>query len=116
MRVTVAVPEQYVDIANELAKIIGRSEYDHATYGDAVWQDTLGNRYAVASVIVSDSFPAVASSPLVLPAWGGNLVAASQAQALISIGSVASPTAITAVFGDDPQAALATLGVTAIAE
>jgi len=50
-RITVAVPEQYINIANQLALIAGESSADINTFSQASWQDKDGNKYAVCSAV-----------------------------------------------------------------
>lgn len=58
-RITLIVPEQYMDIANHLALIMGESTADIGTFVTADWQDADGNLYAVCSAL---------SKPVVLDA------------------------------------------------
>ena len=58
-RITLIVPEQYVDIANHLALIMGESTADIGTFVTADWLDADGNLYSVCSA---------ASKPIVLSA------------------------------------------------
>lgn len=58
-RITLIVPEQYMDIANHLALIMGESTADIGTFVTADWQDADGNLYAVCSAL---------SKPVVLEA------------------------------------------------
>lgn len=51
-RITIAVPESYINIANQLALIVGESPTDINTFSQASWQDKDGNRYAVCSAVV----------------------------------------------------------------
>lgn len=111
MRVTIACPEAMIPDANQLAVCLGYGPEDALTYGLPIWLDAAGARYAVASAIVSDAFPGAATSPLTEPAWGADMAAAARAQAVIRIGGAADPSRLVAVFGDDPQAAIAVLGV-----
>lgn len=112
MRVTIACPEALIGDANQLALCLGYGPGDAQTYGAASWVDAMGNRYAVASAVVSDGFAAAAVAQLTAPPWGCDLSAAGRAQEKIRIGGRADPAALVAVFGDDPAAALAVLGVT----
>lgn len=116
IRVTIACPEALIGDANQLALCLGYGEADAQTYGAPAWQDSVGNFYAVASALVSETFAATAGSALVRPAWGANMAAATRAQGAIQIGGAADPAHLVAVFGDDPQAALEVLGVTAVPE
>lgn len=116
MRVTIACPEALIGDANQLALCLGLGPEDAQTYGAACWQDAEGNRYAVASAIVGDSFASAAASKLTRPEWGANMAAAGRAQALIRLGEPASPDIIAAVIGDDVQDALSILGVNRVQE
>lgn len=116
IRVTIACPEALIGDANQLALCLGYGVADALTYGAPVWQDGVGNLYAVASTLVSETFAATAGSALVEPAWGADMAAAARAQAAIRIGGAADPARLVAVFDEDPQAALAVLGVTAAPE
>jgi hypothetical protein len=111
IRITIACPEALIGDANELARVLGYSEADGATYGEARWRDAGGNRYAVASGLVSEGFAAAAQSALVEPEWGADMAAASRAQALIAIGGPADPARLVALFEAEAEAAYAALGV-----
>lgn len=114
MRVTIACPEALIGDANQLALCLGLGPEDAQTYGAACWQDAAGNRYAVASAIVSSRFADDAAVPLAEPPWGADMDAAARAQALILVDEPAGPGHIAAVFGDDAMAALAVLGLTRV--
>lgn len=116
IRVTIACPEAMIGDANQLALCLGYGPDDGQTYGAAVWQDDGGNLYAVASAVVSEAFPEAAGAPLVPPPWGADMTAAARAQAAIVIGEAAAPDRLAVIIGDDPQAALAELGVARIEE
>lgn len=122
IRITIAVPEAHIEAANQLARCIGYTEADGLTYGEAGWQDAGGNRYAVASTLASPAFLTTAVSPLAEPPWGADMAAAAAAQALVAVFGVADaegelpdmaakPGRITAIIHDDPQQALAWLGL-----
>ncbi|MCO5092011.1 hypothetical protein [Bosea sp. (in: a-proteobacteria)] len=111
IRVTIACPEALVADANELARVLGYSAADGETYGAARWRDAGGNRYAVASGLVSEGFAAAAQSALAEPEWGADMAAAARAQMLITIGGPADPARLVAVFGEDAEAAYGLLGV-----
>lgn len=115
MRVTIACPEAMIDDANQLALCLGYGPDDAMTYGLPIWRDAEGNRYAVASGDVSDSFAVAAASPLEA-ACGADLDAAGRAQAAITIGLPASPVTLAAMFDEDAQAAVAALGVERVDE
>lgn len=119
IRVTIAVPEAHIEAANQLARCIGYTEADGLTYGEAAWQDSEGNRYAVASTLASPAFLTTAIAPLIEPPWGADMTSAEAAQAIVAVFGVtedegspaAQPDRITAIVLDDPQAAIAMLGV-----
>lgn len=114
IRVTIACPEALITDANQLARVLGYSDADGETYGEPHWQDTAGNRYAVASGLVSEGFSAAAQSELAEPDWGADMEAAARAQALITIGGPADPSRLVVVFGEDAGSALNVLGVGAV--
>ena len=123
MRVTIACPEALIGDANQLALCLGRGPEDAQTYGEALWRDAAGNRYAVASALVSHRFVAVASSALAEPPWGADMPAARRAQAALRVIAPsadpeasppdprATPEAIVAVIEEDAGAAVRMLGV-----
>lgn len=116
IRVTIAAPEDKLSDANELACVIGFSEHDRLTFGDPVYQDSEGNRYAVASTLAKASFTEDAMSELQEPEWGADMVAATRAQAIVTVQEPATPDTIAAYIGDDAMVALAELGISVIAE
>lgn len=122
IRITIACPAALIGDANQLALCLGLGPDDAMTYGAPVWQDAGGALYAVASAIVSEGFIAAAASPLVAPPWGADLAAAARAQAAIAIWQdedatpFAAQNRLAAVIVDDPQAALAVLGVAPVGE
>lgn len=63
-RLTLVVPEQYMNEANQLALITGLSEADVNTFTSANWKDTEGNLYAVCSAAIK---------PVVLGMYGVKL-------------------------------------------
>lgn len=63
-RLTLAVPEQYMNEANNLALITGISAADINTFTSANWKDTEGNLYAVCSAAIK---------PVVLGMYGVRL-------------------------------------------
>jgi hypothetical protein len=115
MRVTIACPEAMVADANQLALCLGVGPDEAMTYGAPIWQDAQGNRYAVASAIVPSGFVATATAPLVPPAWGADLAAAARAQAAVLIGAPAAPERLAASLAENPQDALAELGLALVA-
>lgn len=63
-RITVAVPEQYINIANQLALIAGEFPADINTFSQASWQDKEGNKYAVCSAVAKPVVLTIYSSKL----------------------------------------------------
>ena len=124
IRITIACPAAHIEAANQLARCIGYTEADGLTYGEAGWQDSEGNRYALASTLASPAFLTTATSPLIQPPWGADMAAAAQAQALVAVFGIAEdegsplaqPDRITAIVMDDPQVAIAMLGLVRVAE
>lgn len=51
-RLNFVVPEALIEAANNLALLIGESEYDIYTYSIAEYQDLSLNKYAVCSTVV----------------------------------------------------------------
>lgn len=128
MRITIACPEALIPDGQNLAMVLGYGPADADTYREASWQDAEGNRYAVASTLVFGSFVGKATTALERPEWDVepyqvNMAAASRAQAQLVFvpdpyteGAVtaARPDKIVALLLDDPQAAIALLGVNPI--
>ena len=112
IRITIACPLPCLEDAAQFARATGYSAADQATFSDAPeYQDEAGQRYRVASGIVSETYPGTVSSPLVAPEWGADMASAARAQALIVVGGPAAPDRITAVIGEDVAAALSELAV-----
>lgn len=127
IRITLACPEPLIGDANQLARCLGSSAADAQTYGAPRYRDATGARYAVASGLVSSAFLADARAPLTPPPWGADMQAAARAQACIALWQPpedpaddpeappepwARPDRLAALVSDDPQAALAILGLT----
>lgn len=115
MRITAACPEALIEDANHLAMILAFGPPDALTYGVPGWQDGAGNRYACASFPCLPSWFAAAQSALARPDWDADGIvdmdAAARAQAAIALQSPAAPDRLACWLDDDPQAALAGLGV-----
>ncbi|WP_225029419.1 hypothetical protein [Xinfangfangia pollutisoli] len=123
IRITLACPEALIGDANQLARCLGSSAADAQTYGAPRYRDATGARYAVASGLVPAGFLADARAPLTPPPWGADMDAAARAQACIALWQPpedpaeppepwARPDRLAALVSDDPQAALAILGLT----
>ena len=97
MRNTYAVPEHLVPQANQLARALGQSPADDNTFGPVRYR--IDNQpYSVASGQID------LSKPLEEPAWGADMVMAAQAQ-----GEIGGEILVSDL--DDPQEALAELGL-----
>lgn len=128
MRITVACPEAFIPDGRNLAMILGYGPADVDTYKTAQWQDTSGNKYAVASAMIFGEFVGKAQRLLIRPEWDTepykvSMAAARRAQAAVHLvdtsvegySATAVPSRIVAVLGDDAQAALLLMGLSAIA-
>lgn len=111
-RVTLSAPESAIDSANHLACLMGESAADINTFSQANYQDSAGNKYAVCSTVVTDTFMAAQSEGLPeTPAHAEGIVDRAKAQAAydgLNNGGLMM------VVHDDPQAALAQMGLTVI--
>ena len=111
MRVTIACPELLITKANELAKALGTTEFDGETFGIPLWEDSLGNKYAVASGAVSPVFVTNAFSALQDKIYPYDKALAEEVQALIALDSLATPTSVAAVINEDTDYAMSVLGL-----
>ena len=81
-RMTLAVPEQLIPQANQLALIAGESPEDVNTFAQTSYQDAEGNKYAVCSTVIKPIVLSMLNTPLsegVLQAEGANLELAQEA-------------------------------------
>jgi len=113
MILTIACPEAFIAQGNQFSRCVGLGPDDDKTFGLPLWQDAGGNRYAVASGLVSDSFAEIATGELMEPEWGCDMDAARIAQAMIRLGEQATPDTIAAHFGD-AMAAMAAMGLVSV--
>ena len=116
MRYTVAVPEQHLAKANQLAMALGLSVNDKNTYTDLKYTDVDGNLYAVASFIASIAAASKADAPLERPAWDVenediDMELAEHAKTLVAL-DVASVNTISFNNNDDGLVAVEQLGLT----
>ena len=116
MRYTVAVPEQHLAKANQLAMALGLSVNDKNTYADLKYTDVDGNLYAVASFIASSATASKADAPLERPAWDVenediDMQLAEHAKALVAF-DVASVNTISFNNNDNALVAIEQLGLT----
>ena len=117
-RITLIVPEQYMDDANNLALIMGESDADIGTFVTADWKDAEGNLYTVCSAA---SKPVVLSAlskglPTSIPAHASAADVAKAQQALDLIvlyeaGVVASVDKIILAVDTHPQDTFESAGI-----
>ncbi len=117
-RITLIVPEQYMDIANHLALIMGESTADIGTFKEANWQDVDGNLYAVCSAtikpVVLDALTTGLPDPLPAHATAADVTKAQQALDLIVLydaGVMASVDKIILAVDTQPQDTFESVGL-----
>ena len=115
MRYTVAVPEQHLAKANELAMVFGLSLHDKNTYTKLKYADADGNLYAVASFLAPDTMVSRVETDLVRPMWDEenqdiDMALAEQGRAVVAF-DVASVDTISANTNDDSLVAVSELGL-----
>ena len=123
-RATIACPEAHIADGNQIALCLGESAADDRTFTVANWQDAAGNLYAICSTVAKPVFAQMAGQPLEAPSHAPDmdLTAASRAQSILDIGSLASPVqatpnTIAVVLGDRLESAqehIAALGLTPV--
>ena len=113
-RQTIAAPESLMDEANHLACLLGENAADIRTFTVARYQDASGVRYAVCSTVVKAVFlePTTTGVLPETPAHGIDIVDRAKAEA--AFASLGQSGGIMMVEGDDPQAAIAQMGLTPI--
>tara|TARA_R110002124_G_scaffold92424_3_gene234713 strand:- start:8434 stop:8805 length:372 start_codon:yes stop_codon:yes gene_type:complete len=84
IRTTLICPEPLIADANALASALGDSPSDAQSFGEAIWVDGGGRRFAVAS-LVSARLPGGLLAPLAEPGWTVDMAAAARAQAAVTI-------------------------------
>lgn len=119
MRITAACPEAFIADANQLAMCLGRGPADAHTYGTPRWYDEDGNAYAAASWETTSAWVDWAQLPVTRPAWDVDgaidMTAATRAYDALVLSEtlvLASPSALTALIGDDGRASLRAMGLT----
>jgi len=120
MRYTVAVPDQHLAKANELAMVFGLSLNDKNTYADLKYVDVDGNLYAVASFIASSTTVDKVDAPLDRPAWDVeneeiDMQLAEHAKSLVAL-DVASVNTVSFNNNDNALVAIEQLGLTRYVE
>lgn len=121
-RMSLAVPQALMAKANQLALIVGVSEYDDKTFTAANWQDKDGNLYAVCSTVIKPvvlSMFGINLSNITLPAHAINADVTAAQQALDKVvmykqGDKASTANIMCAIDFEPLTAFADMGLTII--
>ncbi len=117
-RITLIVPEQYMDIANHLALIMGESTADIGTFVTADWQDADGNLYSVCSAlskpVVLGALTKGLPNPLPRHASAADVTKAQQALDLImlyDVGVMASVDKIILAIDYEPHKVFDAVGL-----
>lgn len=121
-RMSLAVPQALMAKANQLALIVGVSEYDVNTFTQANWQDKDGNLYAVCSTAIKPvvlSMFGISLTDITLPAHASNADVVAAQQALDKVvmykqGDKASTAKIMCAIDFEPLAAFDDMGLTII--
>lgn len=121
-RMSLAVPQALIDKANQLALIVGVSEYDINTFTTANWQDKDSNLYAVCSTVIKPvvlGLFGINLSNITLPTHAINADVTAAQQALDKVvmykqGDKASTTSIMCAIDFEPLAAFSDMGLTII--
>lgn len=119
-RMTLAVPQALMSQANQLALIVGVSEYDDKTFTAANWQDKDGNLYAVCSTVIKPvvlGMFGVSLADITLPAHAINADVTAAQQALDKVvmykqGDKASTAKIMCAIDFEPLTAFVDMGLT----
>lgn len=119
-RMTLAVPEQLMSQANQLALIAGESLDDVNTFTQANYQDGEGNKYAVCSTVIKPIVLSLLGTPLAdspLQVEGADLTQAQQALDKVVMykqGDKASTANIMCAIDFEPLQAFADMGLTIV--
>ena len=121
-RMSLAVPQALMPQANQLALIVGVSEYDDKTFTAANWQDANGNLYAVCSTVIKPvvlGLFGISLTDITLPAHAVNADVTAAQSALDKVvmykqGDKASTASIMCAIDFEPLAAFADMGLTII--
>ena len=121
-RMSLAVPQALMTQANQLALIVGVSEYDDKTFTTTNWQDKDGNMYAVCSTVIKPvvlSMFGISLTDITLPAHAINADVTAAQQALDKVvmykqGDKASTAKIMCAIDFEPLAAFADMGLTIV--
>lgn len=117
-RITLVVPENYMDHANQLALIMGESSVDIRTFTIADWRDPEGNAYAVCSTVckpvVINALHGGLPSPLPNHASDADVIKAQQALDMIvqyDVGVKVSPDHIVLAIDYEPHKVFDAVGI-----
>ena len=121
-RMSLAVPQALMPQANQLALIVGVSEYDNETFTTANWQDKDGNLYAVCSTVIKSvvlGLFGISLTNITLPAHAINADVTAAKQALDKVvmyqeGVMVTPEHIYIGIDIDPFDMFEQLGLTTI--
>ena len=121
-RMSLAVPQALMPQANQLALIVGVSEYDDNTFTTANWQDKDGNLYAVCSTVIKPvvlGMFGISLADITLPAHAINTDVVQAQQALDKVvmykqGDKASTESIMCAIDFEPLQAFSDMGLTII--
>lgn len=121
-RMSLAVPQELMPQANQLALIVGVSEHDDKTFTTANWQDADGNLYAICSTVIKPvvlSMFGISLADITLPEHAINADVAAAQQALDKVvmykqGDKASTAKIMCAIDFEPLIAFADMGLTII--
>lgn len=121
-RMSLAVPENMMAQANQLALIAGESPDDINTFTNTNWQDASGNKYAVCSTVIKPVVLGLFGISLVditLPAHAINADVVAAQQALDKVvmykqGDKASTAEIMCAIDFEPLQAFSDMGLTII--
>ena len=123
-RMSLAVPQELMSKANQLALIAGVSEHDDKTFTSANWQDKDGNLYAVCSTVIKPvvlGLFGISLADITIPAHASNADVAAAQQALDKVvmysdGDKVSTASIMCAIDFEPLAAFEDMGLTLIEE
>ena len=121
-RMSLAVPQELMAQANNLALIAGLSAADINTFTAANWQDADGNLYAVCSTVIKKAVLGlfgISLTDITLPAHAINADITAAQQALDKIvmykqGDKASTASIICAIDFEPLQAFSDMGLTII--
>lgn len=113
MRIIILCPESLIPYANQLTLILGQGPADVNTFLDAIWMDSLGNRYSAASWEAGGEWLDLLSKPLVPPNWDHIIEHGEYARSKIVFDSVVSPDHITVITNARGPESLTEAGLSA---